>query len=224
MMQPTLESLESGVSELLEHRNGEAHMGVIDATLQQRAFVSLLQAFNALLDCDQEFWAPHSDLVRVTLDRNAERIQQSVHLKLSRARERFTVIAALSVEQREALLAIISTRASEHSLEETTVECPACKSLAVALGSNRLEYGSAEFGKEGEVEGVPSWLLFSPLSLKCEACGLELDNPTELEAAGIGESWLNEDAALLQAFLDAKREEMESVAEYVQELPFDWES
>ncbi|MHB8246210.1 MAG: hypothetical protein ACYDGN_12825 [Acidimicrobiales bacterium] len=218
-IQPSVASMQAGVTELLRHRNGEAHLGTVDATLQNRTFISFLRAVNAVLAVDQTtFWFPHTSLVRVTLDGNAQRVQREVHLKISKAIEKFKVIQSLDDERRDALVSILANRVSEHDLDEATVECPACKSVALAFGTNVLDYGEPDFGPDGNVEGVPSWLDFTPLSLRCEACGLHLNDPEELAAAGVAESWVNQDDDVVQAYREIEAAELAEVAEYS-----DWE-
>jgi hypothetical protein len=47
-------------------------------------------------------------------------------------------------------------------------------------------------------------------SLHCRTCGLELDNPVELRAAGMPASWTHRDPGLMSAF----RERDAVLAEY----------
>jgi hypothetical protein len=202
------------------HRNGEAHLGIIDSTLQRRAFNSFLQGFNVILDPDREaFWSPHYEFVRATLDENAQQVQQVVAFKISQARERYRQIESLPPEQREAILAIVASPTSDHSLDESPVECPACKSRAVAIGLNAVEYDEPDFGKEGPVGGG-IWLSFTPESLKCAVCGLALDNPEELFHAGVKDSWQNEDDDVVAAFRE-RESKLWEFADYDDLLPDD---
>ena len=80
---------------------------------------------------------------------------------------------------------------SSDAIEENTgsIDCPVCGSHAVATGTNTVEVGDPDFGSDGQVEGIDSWLEFVAFSLDCPACGLHLDNPLELTAASVPTSW-----------------------------------
>jgi hypothetical protein len=198
--------LSGGIAELLALRNGEAHLGVIDGTMQRRAFNSFLQGFNTILDPDlEEFWAPHYEYVRATLDENAQQVQQAVTLKLSQARERFRQIESLTSQQRDAILALVVSHSSVDFLDDSPVVCPACGSQAVARGSNVMDYDEPDFDRDGPVGGR-LWVQFSPESLRCDVCGLVLDNPEELFHAGVPNAWENEDEDVMSVFLEREAE------------------
>jgi hypothetical protein len=215
-MRPELRAHEGGVAELFAYRNGEAHLGAVDTTLRTSAFVTFLEGVRAVLGDDAELWRPHDELVRVTLDENAERISRDVQLRLSRARERFGLLKTSLGEGHVGAIAMLEMNAiGELDLNEAIAPCPACGSKAVARGVNELEYGEPDFGKDGEIEGVPSWLEFRALSLKCEICGLELLSLDEVKAAGMSERWINEGADLLDAFRELEAERNAELFQYV---------
>ena len=208
---PSANWLSNGIAELLMHRNGEAHLGAIDVTLQRRAFNSFLKGFNVVLDPDlEEFWSPHYEFVRATLDDNTQQVRQVVTFKISQARERYSQIESLPPEQREAILAIVVSQISDHTLDEAPVECPACKSTAVAIGTNEVEFDQPDFDKNGPVGGRIR-LNFTPESLTCVVCGLLLENPEELFHAGIQGSWENEDDDVIAAYRERESELWEYV-------------
>jgi hypothetical protein len=205
-LQPTAKWLTNGIAELLMHRNGEAHLGVIDATLQRRAFNSFLKGFNVVLAPDlDEFWSPHYEFVRATLDENAEQVQQAVTLKISQARERFRQIESLTAPQREAVLALVTNQLSEGTLDQSFAECPACGSQALALGANESDHDDLDFD-EGVSIGGRLRVEFTPESLKCGVCGLALENPEELVHAGVPVKWENEDEDVVSAFREREAE------------------
>ena len=215
-MKPELKAHDTGVSELFAYRNGEAHLGVVDATLRTRAFVSFLEGVKAVLGDDAELWKPHEELVRVTLDENAERIHRDVQLRLAHARERFDLLRTSLGEGHAAAIAVLEMNGiGELKLDEAVAQCPACGSRALAHGLNELEYGEVDVGRDGDIEGVETWLQFRALSLKCELCGLELSSPAEVKAAGMPESWLNDDAELFSAFRDIEAERNAELLQYV---------
>jgi hypothetical protein len=205
-LHPAMEELRSGVTELLAQRNGEVHLGVIDATTQGRTIVSFVKAMNLLLSVSEEefdqFWSPHNELVKTILDDNAMQVQRAVQLKISAAIEQFKVIQTLPSEQRDAVLSMISNQRLELEIDEAEVKCPACKSVALASGANEVEVGDVSVRRDGTIEGVESWITFTPLSLKCQYCGLHLENRAELVAAGIESSWINDDEDVKQAIME----------------------
>ncbi|MHB8244089.1 MAG: hypothetical protein ACYDGN_01875 [Acidimicrobiales bacterium] len=225
MMRPELRAHEGGASELFAYRNGEAHLGAVDATLRTRAFVTFLEGLRAVLGDDAELWKPHDELVRVTLDENAERISRVVQLRLSRARERFGLLKTSLGDGHVGAIALLEMNAIEElDVDAAVARCPACASKALARGVNELEYGEPDFGKDGEVEGVPSWLEFRALSFKCEICGLELLSPAEVKAAGMSESWINDDADLLDAYREMEAERSAELWQYVEYEEIDTDS
>lgn len=212
-LRPEAMWLKTGIAELLMHRNGEAHLGVIDATVRRRAFNSFLQGFTEVLDPDlEEFWSPHYEFVRATLDENAEQIQQAVTFKISQARERFRQIASLTPPQREAILALVGNQLADGTLDQSFVACPACESQAVALGSNEIEYDEPDFDKDGP-SGGRILVQFAPGSMKCGVCGLVLESPDELFHAGVPVTWENEDEDVLSAY-HQQEAELRQYADY----------
>lgn len=203
---PAMEELRTGVTDILAQRNGEIHLGVIDETLRVRTFSSFVKASNVLLGVSAEefdqFWSPHNELVRTVLDDQAKEVKREVQLKISAAIERFKNIQSLPQEQREALLLVISNQRPELEFEEVELVCPACKSAAIATGVNEVEVGEVSVNRDGTIEGVESWLDFTPFSVTCQYCGLHLDNRAELAAAGIDSSWVNNDENVKRAILE----------------------
>jgi hypothetical protein len=202
-LHPAMKELQIGVDELLAQRNGEVHLGVIDETMRVRTFFSFVKATNLLLgvsevDFDQ-FWSPHNELVKAILDDQAKEVRRAVQLKISAAIEKFKIIQSLPQEQRDAFLSVITNQRPELEIEEAEVKCPACKSVALASGVNEVEVGEVSVHRDGTIEGVESWLEFTPFSMSCQYCGLQLENRAELSAAGIEGSWVNHDEDVKQA-------------------------
>lgn len=206
MLHPSMEELKSGVTELLAQRNGEVHLGVIDEAMRGRTIFSFVKAMNLLLGVTSEefdqFWSPHNELVKSILDDQAKEVQRAVQFKISGAIEKFKIIQALPPEQRDVFLSVISNQRPELEIEEAEVKCPACKSVALASGANELEVGEVSVHRDGTIEGVESWITFTPLSLRCQYCGLHLENRAELVAAGIESSWTNDDEDVKQAIME----------------------
>lgn len=205
---------QESIIELLRIRNGEVHVGLIDKTQQHRTVVTFLRAISGLLEVApgdrDELWFPHHGLVRAILDQNSERVNRDVHLKISAAIERFKRIEALTKDQREAVVAMIERSAEEREVDQAEVTCPACQSSAVASGINEVEVGEPDFNRDGTVLGIQTSLTFWAWSLRCDLCGLQLDNQDELLAAGVPESWENLDKNVMRAILENEG----TIAEY----------
>jgi hypothetical protein len=203
---PAANRVTNGIAELLTYRNGVAHLGMIDATLQRRALNSFLQGFSAVLDLDpEEFWSPHYEFVRAILDEDSELVQQAVTLKISQARERFRQIESLTPLQRDVILALVASQLSDGTIEQSLVECPACGSQALALGSNEIDYDDVDIDMDSAIGGRLQ-VMFTPGSLKCGVCGLRLENPDELFHAGVPATWENEDESVVSASHDREAE------------------
>jgi hypothetical protein len=205
-LHPAMEELRSGVTELLAQRNGEVHLGVIDATTQGRTIVSFVKTMNLLLGVSEkeldQFWSPHNELVKAILDDQAKEVRRAVQLKISAAIEKFKIIQSLPQEQRDAFLTVITNQRPELEIEEAEVKCPACKSVALASGVNEVEVGDVSVHRDGTIEGVESWLEFTPFSMSCLYCGLHLENRAELAAADIESPWVNDDEDVKQAIME----------------------
>ena len=205
-LHPAMEELRTGVTELLAQRNGEVHLGVIDETMRVRTFSSFVKATNLLLGVSEEefdqFWSPHNELVKAILDDQAKEVKREVQLKISAAIEKFKIIQSLPQDHRDAFLSVISNQRPELEIEEAEVMCPACKSVALASGVNEVEVGDVSVHRDGTIEGVESWLEFTPFSVSCQYCGLHLENRAELTAAGIVGSWVNNDENVKRAIFE----------------------
>ena len=201
---PSLIEIKTLAEELLEHRNGEVHLGVASAQQMNGALVAFVRILTVLLDVTSEYWGQHAELVRSLVDENALRVQREVQLKISQAIERFNQIKQLDESQRQVLLELLSHEVDDHDFEESPVSCPACGSRALSYGTFEIEVGSPDFDREGSVEGIPSWLWFSPTSLRCGICRLHLEGQEELGVAGIDSSWRIDDPEAIRAFYDAE--------------------
>ena len=204
-MNPFMRELQDrGVTELFAQRNSEVHLGIIDPITNKKAVTSFVKAMNLLFDISEKdfdwFWAPHDKFVRTLVDDNTTQIQLAVQLKISAAIERFQVIQLLPSEQRDAILLMIQP---ELEIDKAAVKCPACHSVAIASGTNEIEVGDVSAHRDGTIEGIESWLEFTPFSLLCPYCGLPLENRAELEAAGIESSWIHDDENVKEAVFDA---------------------
>lgn len=164
-----------GAAELFRLRNGEAHLGTVDATYARRTLVSFLRAINTLLKIDPDkFWAPHHDFVRTVLDETSAEVVRRTASKVAAARAHFNHRrSVLSKEEAAALDAIVDGDLKRRSDEEHfVVDCPACESSALLSGENSLRWGP-EYDEEGP-SGASPCIEYVGGYLYCDACGLEL--------------------------------------------------
>ncbi|MFI9172533.1 hypothetical protein [Streptomyces lincolnensis] len=171
---------------LIELRNGTAHTTV--GGDQARALLPTLAETVTILLRDvgmsfEHFWGRWSSAVHVAIDKHRGEVQRDVEVRIKQARHLFedrfkglpeevkeralqrpeNVVRAITIKNSNSLLALIST-----------VRCPACDTQAqVKLVPLSEEPVGAEL---------------QPEALACRLCGLQLDSPEEIEAAGIEEA------------------------------------
>lgn len=190
-LDPSFSAHSAGVRNLLLHRNGEAHLGLVDATRRRALGVSFFRAINGLLRVKADvFWAPHDRLVTALLDQEAETLKQAVEIKLAAARVRYEHLVGLvhfdAVEASAQVAAV--ALASDTSLVE---QCPVCsEETAIAVGDNHEEVESD--GGDWASWSVCLWTS----SFRCLMCGLSLESPEEIQAAGLPEALDNPHADL----------------------------
>lgn len=192
------------VKELLRFRNGEAHVGAPGASDHRKVFVDFLSAITALLNVQADvFWGVHTELVRVTLDKNSADVAREVAQRLAAGaatyRRRFD---ALDEHQRSSLRALAEQDAEHRESDEALVRmCPACSIEAALLhGDNSVEVDIDVDHREGVIIGAGHYVEFRARDLECLACGLELDGPEQLEAAEL-ETVFPNDAADTDTYL-----------------------
>lgn len=191
-LEPNLQEQLSTAKTVAQLRNSEAHMGIASATPAQLA--DFAQAINVLLNIDaQEFWGEHFQVIDAAINQQQDAIRQAVTAKLARAKIHFEQLEALGDEARASVLSLIEARRNNavDNDEAVAVECPACHSPALATGES-VEEVDVDWD-----DGVPFaaglFIEFIASEIKCDACGLHLENSAEIEAADHDTKWLNEE-------------------------------
>lgn len=171
------------LDDLIELRNGVAHLlaahdGSFDAlAVFIRTTKTLLAAWG---DFDARlYWGPHHDLVELTSSEAVEKAARHFGRLVEQARYRFAErIKDLPLAAQEAYVEAHSFRDAGMGADFRSVllphECPACG------GFGELTTGPpilVTVGKPGEADPFRFW---------CRACGLRLNTPEALAAAGMG--------------------------------------
>jgi hypothetical protein len=128
-----------------------------------------------------------------SLEADAIRVREAIAAAQLGFREKYE---HLDEGVRDGVLRAVVAGYALDSYEEQLEKCPACGTLALVTGSIDVDWEPDwERGDFGEpyVAGVYPVVSFFPAHLVCRACELELEGQSELEAAGMEESWTLED-------------------------------
>lgn len=89
------------------------------------------------------------------------------------------------------MIATVEDTYAPQKYEQTLWTCPACEHQALVYGSYDVNWAPDWDYSDGEawVAGAYPVVHFSPGTLDCRVCGLELDGEAELEAAGVPAMW-----------------------------------
>lgn len=163
---------------LIDMRDGTVH-AARNQGVEERLVVAFVQQSEALLkdlDIDRDnFWGRQLAVVDALLAEASDKIAHHVAVKLAAARGRLEV---RSVEEHPELLKLARVVQVRQSFDEHTNPevCPVCDSFGIESGISDQTYDS---------ETNTEWEVFTAETFACSVCGLKLDSPTELSAAGI---------------------------------------
>jgi len=173
---------------LINLRNGIVHLGVYDKALGEKLLVPYVKYSSALLEelgiQRDDYFERFAELVDVSIQESINTIMLNVQQMIAKARidyeNRFKMHTN---EEREVIIAAIINSYSLMKDYDELVECPACFNKAKISGSTELvDWTEVEI--DGRKQPYPVVELFAEL-LKCNVCGLSLDDYEELEAAGV---------------------------------------
>lgn len=172
---------------LADMRDGTVHAAANDEVEEQLvvAFVQHADALLADLDRDRgEFWGPQLDVANALLMHASDRVAHRVQVKLAAARVNF---AAYDTNLLQAIRQWAGVQVLNR--EQAHAECPACGSQAVATGFRYVAVGDSERNPSGKIVRPILSVWFQTDSFACPICGLRLDSPAEIAAAGVEETW-----------------------------------
>lgn len=181
-IEPALKTHEPSVTELLAFRNGQAHLGVVDASKRRATAVSFFRIINALLKKKPaSFWGHQQGLVKTMLDEDAEATAQAVAIKLSAARIRLDDLRALGDQfeaVRESAQRIMQVKQDDRSL---ALACPVCGENGLLVGANEVVFSMEADDWESR---TPEVHLFAS-RFRCDLCGLDLSGHEEIDEADL---------------------------------------
>lgn len=195
---PAVDNLVGDLELLILVRNGVAHLGEASESDAEDVLVPYLKAseeFRGALDLDRAaYWGEFIDLVDSALKEHVQKARLRVETALAVARKEFEKrFGALDEATRQAVFRAIEASHRPAKYDEQLLECPACDTLALVSGSLSTDYDEDWDHHEGVLLNVHLIVTFIPGYLSCSACDLELDGREELDAAGVGQSWVLDD-------------------------------
>jgi len=186
---------------LVDLRDGTVHAALADA-VEERVVVAFLQHADALLDGlgrDRAgFWGEQVAVVDALVSDVTDKVAHDVAVKIAQA-EAFYMRWISNVPEEVVDDAIAARQAPEDPAgEEVPTKCPACGWLGSATGSREVQWFDDEADEEGAVFEPAGTVWFRPSWFGCDVCGLRLESPAEIHAAGMGWEWQREHEDPLQ--------------------------
>ena len=192
---PPIENLKSSLQLLIWVRNGVVHAGQVEGDAD--VLVPFLRASEHLLaelpDGDRDaFWADLLEIVdaRLAASSDAARIRAADAITAARRRfaERYSEMEAAL---QSAMISTVEDTYAPEKYEQTLWTCPSCDHRALVYGSYDVDWEPDWDYSDGEawIAGAYPTVHFSPGTLDCRVCGLELDGEAELLAAGVPAKW-----------------------------------
>lgn len=204
-----LKNIEDKLSQLLDARNGVAHLAAVPGSFPQDAVRTFLRATGLLMadlgQSAEEFWGPSADVVRVWSKESADEGELAAEHAIALAKSKFKeLVESLPTAGAEAILQAFEAGYAQRPKYETDfVQCPACGRSALVSGSYDFDWEPDWDQEDGRafVAGVYPVVRLHPGHLQCNVCKLELDGEDQLHAAGISGPWEIEDVDVLD-FID----------------------
>lgn len=186
---PLLVSHSASLEQLFGVRNGAVHLA--DSSSIQPLVLPFLKASEQLrdaleLDRDQ-YWGEYVTLADTTIREHVAAAELRATAAVGAARAAFAKrFGDLNDALRSTLIAALEPNIFSGD-EEQPVTCPACGSTALAIGTIETEWHYEQVGDDDFNPSLDA--SFFPESLRCEICGLGLDDYDELRAVDIEHSW-----------------------------------
>jgi hypothetical protein len=178
---------EADLDLIIDLRDGVVHAAVNDE-VEERLLVAFVKQADAMLaDLNKsraDFWADQLDVVDALVADATDKVRHRVQLAVARAKAAFAQeYGGMSDEMRDV---IKNTPPPFDERHEAIAKCPACGSKGVASGDAKMD---TQRRPDGD---APDWvfLVFAPVTLSCQACGLRLNTQAELAVAGVPDEWV----------------------------------
>ncbi len=179
---PQLQNLKNELKVLCDARNGVAHLahaGQVSALLVP--FLKGCELLRNVLGLDRDaYWGEFVSLVDEALQTSVDEAKLRVANALASARFEFEKrYAHLDADTRDGVIHAIEAGYDPEKYEEQIIECPACRSSALASGAVETHW------EQDDEDSFSFIATFFPGHLHCRACDLELDGDNELRVAGV---------------------------------------
>jgi hypothetical protein len=183
----TSSASDSDLTLLVDLRDGVVH-AALDDEVEERLLVAFVQQADATLaDMGRPraaFWGDRLGVVDALLADASDKTMHRVQVKVRNAKVAFSERFGNMTD--ELLTLITSITPVFDVTEESDPDCPACGCKGIARGD--LDVDEYVDFSDGEPYGG-AWVVFMPASFKCQQCGLRLDTPAEVVAAGLPAKW-----------------------------------
>lgn len=188
-IEPKLNSFLKELSLLAELRNGIIHLGLIPQADARKILIAYAKAIEILLEIGgldlAKFFQDFASVVQVHLDESVAEVNKIVTEKVVKARKDFeTRYASFSETERKAVFASLATTQALPQYEVGLIDCPVCKQQGFLSGQYDVEW-DVDYDNEGHPERANPIVTLIGDSFFCPVCGLELQDFTELDAAGV---------------------------------------
>jgi hypothetical protein len=185
---PTLRPQDA--EQLISVRDGSTHFVVSSKEALQSLITPFLRSFDLLQKHlnleDADVFGTYADLVKSLRERHTERVDQLVAAKKAHAKHKFAErYDHLDEDTRKEVFRRIEASLVLDGYDEVAVPCPACGLSAIVSGQHQLESWEADIDRDGTAMGAYPIVTLYADSFRCKACGLHLEGPDELTAAGL---------------------------------------
>jgi len=139
-----------------------------------------------------EFWGDLLDVVDARVAESAEAATIRALEKMAAARAAFEArFGSLGSDVRGALLLGIAASYAPSKYDQALLDCPACSTPALVDAAISVDWEPDWDYADGEsyIAGFYPDVTIFPRTLKCRACGLNLEGEPELAAARVPRSW-----------------------------------
>lgn len=222
---PALKALETEVKELFEHRNGEAHLGLVIEETDRKLLESLFRVVALLLPSGQvepgDFWAPHDGFVTKVTAERADILGHEIDKRMAVARQDLNKkMRRLSPNERKAVgevgKAHVAGWLNTPRWSGKRIACPVCRSDALVSGETKEEFSVDVDHRTKQILSASRSFNFYAEDFDCITCGLRLDTPEEMRLAGMDVEWSDWEA-------EDEAEEIHGPDWADMNVPEDWE-
>ncbi|WP_188196636.1 hypothetical protein [Nonomuraea sp. SYSU D8015] len=185
------------VRQLIDVRDGVVHVGYLEEKETQQILASYVRLSDRLFEelkvPATDRWGVHQELVESLVSETLHEVEKDVRRRMARAKRHFDDLMSKIPEEQHA--AVIKARQANSWINHADgadyadVTCPACgDDGASCFGREDVDVSvdvepDGEGGYHSYIDGA--WRFLQAESFACGACGLQLHNPDELEAAGL---------------------------------------